>query len=63
MRNSTLMGLIDMLKRGEQLSDEAIDEIDRTFLLLRGEGWSGFIPADQALAAIIRASRKQVARR
>lgn len=55
--HSALQGVIEKLKNGEQISTEAIAEIDRVLILLRGEGWSGFFPADRALMAIIRAAR------
>lgn len=53
-RSSELAGVIGKLQRGERLSAEAIAELDRLLGLLRDEGWSGFIPADEALAAVLR---------
>lgn len=56
--SSALMGVINLLETGQPISKEAIDEIRRILTLLQGEGWSGFLPADRALQAIIDASRK-----
>jgi len=53
---SALQGVIEKLERGERLSADAIDELRRVLRLLQGEGWSGFITADDALRAIIRAT-------
>jgi hypothetical protein len=55
--NSALYGFVDKIRKGEQVSDETIEEIARVLRLLRDEGWSGFITADKALAGIIEASR------
>lgn len=54
---SALGGVINKLQRGEPLTAEAIEEIDRTLALLKGEGWSGFITADDALRTIIEVKR------
>jgi hypothetical protein len=50
---SALQGVIEKLRKGEKLSDEAIDEIDRLLGKLQGEGWSGAIPADDALRILV----------
>lgn len=50
---SALQGVIAKLHRGEKLSEEAIDEIQRVLDGLRAEGWSGLISADAALRAIV----------
>jgi hypothetical protein len=53
LQHSELGGLIEKLRRGQRISPAAIDELDRTLLVLRGEGWSGIFPADQALRAVL----------
>lgn len=50
---SALNGLIPALRSGEKLSEAAIDELDRLFLILRNEGWSGYITADTALSYLL----------
>ena len=49
---SALMGVIEKLRNGERLSDQATDELERLLHVLQEEGWSGFITADQAVRAI-----------
>lgn len=53
MAISELNFVIGKLKRGSRLDIPAIDEIERTLLILRDNGWSGIIPADEALRALI----------
>lgn len=52
---SALAGVIPKLERGVKLSDEAVNEIARLLAGLQAEGWSGFIPADAALSALVEA--------
>jgi len=51
---SALGGVIAKLRRGERLDDAAIDEIERACDVLRGEGWGGGLPMDDAIKALIR---------
>ena len=51
---SHLNGAIPKLTRGEKLDDAAIEEISRILDILRDNGWSGYIPADDALRGIIK---------
>lgn len=51
---SELNGLIPKLTRGEKVSDEAIEELGRLFDTLRAEGWGGYVPADDALRAMVK---------
>lgn len=58
MSYSALDSVINKLKNGERLSDEAIAEIDRTLSVLLENGWSGSIPADKAAEALAEDARK-----
>lgn len=49
---SELAEIIEALRQGVGISDAAIDELERTLDALRAEGWSGSIPADEAVKAL-----------
>jgi hypothetical protein len=55
---STLGGVMETLEAGQPLASVQIEELDRLFTLLSEQGWSGLIPADQALAAIVAANAR-----
>jgi hypothetical protein len=55
---SALYGVIDRMRNGMPITVEAVDEIARVLRLLQGQGWSGFIPADESLQAIIDGDEK-----
>ena len=61
MATSELNFVIGKLRRGSRLDPPQIDEIERTLLILRDNGWSGFVPADEALLALI--PRRRVPRK
>lgn len=53
---SSLNGVIDTLRNKKPLTNRQIDEIERTLQALADEGWSGSIPADHAVRALIKSS-------
>lgn len=53
MTRSTLKGVYRRLVDGVPLDDEQVDELARLLDALREQGWSGSIPADEALESII----------
>lgn len=60
---SALRGVIEKMRNGEQLPEDAIIEIENLLDMLRAEGWTGWITADEALSAIIlRKSMRLVSR-
>lgn len=59
--SSALEGVVAKLRRGEKLSDEAVDEIERLLDGLTNEGWSGFITADEALQTLVNAADERKA--
>ena len=55
MIGSTLHAVIGDLRAGRQLRPEQIDELERLLDVLRGEGWGGVLPADEAAQVLVRA--------
>lgn len=52
---SQLHGVIGRLRTGKPLHEAAVNEIERLLEVLSNEGWSGFIPADEAAKALVEA--------
>ena len=49
---SEIFGFVP-LEKADYISPEALRELDRVLKLLQGQGWSGFITADEALQEIL----------
>lgn len=51
-KQSALHGVIEQLRANRPISSAAINEIENLLQILQDNGWSGFIPADEALRAL-----------
>ena len=55
---SALRGILSKLQGEPNIPRQAVVELERLFEILYKHGWSGFIPADEALLSILKDKKK-----